>query len=104
MTILICIVLGLGLDFSHIFSQTDLTEKYSEKGNHYAQIKCKKCKKICKKIIVVDAAVTATRARIVRGAEEIKCAFTNEAIEEEQGLCSFGGCKVYCMNYLYTCM
>ena len=33
LTTFICIVLGLGLDFSHIFSQPDLTELYSEKGS-----------------------------------------------------------------------
>ena len=42
----------------------------------------------------VDAAESATRARTVRGVEEIKCAFTEDTFEEEQGQCSFGGCRV----------
>ena len=42
----------------------------------------------------VDAADSAARARIVRGVEEIKCAFTKDATEEEKGQCTFGGCRV----------
>ena len=46
-----------------------------------------------------DASDSAARARIVRGVEEIKCAFTKDATEVEEGQCTFGGCKVN-MYYL----
>ena len=60
----------------------------------------------CRKILVStiysgDAADSAARARIVRGVEEIKCAFTKDATEEEIGQCTFGGCRVK-VNYFST--
>ena len=39
-TILISILLGLGFDFSHIFSQAHLTDLYSHKGKHLHPILC----------------------------------------------------------------
>ena len=47
-----------------------------------------------------DASDSAARARIVRGVEEIKCAFTEDATDEEIGQCTFGGCRVN-LNYFY---
>ena len=95
-TILISILLGLGFDFSHMFSQAHLTELYSHKGRIIGiRLVNKTVEQTLLRILFsVDAAESATRARTVRGVEEIKCAFTEDTSEQEQGQCSFGGCRV----------